>query len=115
VHLRVQAQPTIGELAELLEVTQQAASKSVVELETLGYVRREADPTDSRRRRIVLTDQGRDAVATSRRFRSELERALIDELGERNVDDTRRVLVALLRHLGATDAVAARRVPLPRE
>lgn len=111
----IDAQPTIGQLAELLQVTPQAASKSVVELETLGYVRREPDPIDSRLRRIVLTDQGRDAVATSRRFRAELERALRDDVGETAVETGRRVLVALLRRLDATDAVAARRVPFPAE
>jgi len=111
----VEAQPTVGQLAELLQVTPQAASKSVVELETLGYVRREPDPIDSRLRRIALTDQGHDAVASSRRFRADLERAVRDDVGERAVENSRRVLVALLRHLDALDAVAARRVPFPAE
>ena len=43
----------MGELAEALGVTQQAASKSVLELEKLGYVERQPDLVDSRVRRIA--------------------------------------------------------------
>ena len=41
---------TIGALAERLEVTQQAASKSVADLERRGYVERTPDPDDARAR-----------------------------------------------------------------
>lgn len=59
--------PTVGELAEALGVTQQAASKSISELESLGYVRRVADAGDQRIRRVELTERGRDAVEQARR------------------------------------------------
>src|SRR6187402_1354368 len=48
----------IGELAARLGVSQQAASKSVADLERRGYVRREADPADGRARRAALTERG---------------------------------------------------------
>ena len=53
-HLVPGPQP-IGELAARLGVSQQAASKSVADLERRGYVRREADPADGRARRAALT------------------------------------------------------------
>ncbi|MEZ4239345.1 MAG: MarR family transcriptional regulator [Myxococcota bacterium] len=62
----VERSPTIGELAERLGVTQQAASKAVAELEGLGYVARAADPADSRVRRVSLTARGWDAVERAR-------------------------------------------------
>src|SRR5204863_3802125 len=51
----VEGERTIGELAERLEVTQQAVSKTVAELEGLGYLERLADAADARVRRVRLT------------------------------------------------------------
>src|SRR4051812_49945962 len=47
----VEGSRPVGEIAANLGVTSQAVSKSVRELETLGYVSREADPADARVRR----------------------------------------------------------------
>jgi DNA-binding MarR family transcriptional regulator len=49
---------TVGELAEHLNVTKQAASQMVEELVTRGYVERRPHPDDARARLIVLTAQG---------------------------------------------------------
>lgn len=48
-------------------MTQQAASKSVAELETLGYVERSTDEADARIRRVRLSERGREVVAFTRR------------------------------------------------
>jgi DNA-binding MarR family transcriptional regulator len=49
---------TVGELAEHLGVTKQAASQLVDELVRKGYVERHPHPTDARARLVVLTDRG---------------------------------------------------------
>jgi DNA-binding MarR family transcriptional regulator len=49
---------TVGELAEHLGVTKQAASQLVEELVSKGYVVRRPHPDDARARLIVLTDRG---------------------------------------------------------
>ena len=49
---------TIGELAEYLGFTKQAASQLVDELVRKGYVERRPHPTDARARLVVLTDRG---------------------------------------------------------
>ena len=49
----VEAEQAIAALAAALEVTQQAVSKTVAELEGLGYVRRRPDPRDARVRLVV--------------------------------------------------------------
>ena len=49
---------TVGELAEYLDFTKQAASQMVDELVTKGYVERSPHPTDARARLIVLTAKG---------------------------------------------------------
>jgi DNA-binding MarR family transcriptional regulator len=49
---------TIGELAEHLGVSKQAASQLVEELVRKGYVERRPHPDDARARLVVLTERG---------------------------------------------------------
>ena len=49
---------TVGQLAEHLDVTKQAASQMVEDLVTKGYVERRPHPDDARARLIVLTPKG---------------------------------------------------------
>ncbi|WP_434811129.1 MarR family winged helix-turn-helix transcriptional regulator [Microbacterium sp. bgisy189] len=49
---------TVSELGERIGVDQPRASKLVQHAVEMGLVRREADPDDARRTRIVLTDDG---------------------------------------------------------
>ncbi|MFD0364004.1 MarR family winged helix-turn-helix transcriptional regulator [Nocardia sp. GCM10030253] len=49
---------TVGELAEHLGVTKQAASQLVDELVRKGYAERNAHPGDARARLITLTERG---------------------------------------------------------
>lgn len=104
---------TVGELAELLGVTQQAASKVVVELEGLGYLERRGDGADGRVRRIVLTRRGLAIVEKGRTARASLEARLVDEIGQKVVDDAKMGLLALLDLTGGREAVSKRRVKAP--
>lgn len=104
---------TVGELALLLGVTQQAASKVVVELEGLGYVERRGDETDKRVRRVHLTRRGTAVVERGRAARRALEARLVEEIGPKRVEDARKALVALLRVSGGLEAVSSRRVKPP--
>lgn len=100
----------VGELAELLGVTQQAVSKTASELEGMGYVAREVDANDTRVRRIALTARGRAMVERARAARAKLEAALVEAVGARNVNMTRRTLIGLLELTGGAEAVAQRKV-----
>src|SRR5919201_5857507 len=75
----VEGEQPIAALAQALEVTQQAVSKTVAELEGLGYVQRRPDPRDARVRLVSLTDRGRAAVEAAREERA----AVVGELRER--------------------------------
>lgn len=103
-------EPTVGELAEALGVTQQAVSKVTRELEALGYVARHHDPADRRITRLALTAKGSEAVETGRRLRSGLERALAARVGEDDLAAAHRVLTALLQVVGGEEAVRNRAV-----
>jgi DNA-binding MarR family transcriptional regulator len=100
----------VGELSELLGVTQQAVSKTALELEELGYVTRQADSNDTRVRLIALSPRGRAAIEGARAARAKLEAELIQAVGARGVSAARRALIGLLEITGGKDAVAQRRV-----
>jgi DNA-binding MarR family transcriptional regulator len=105
---------TVGVLAGRLGVTQQAASKSAVDLERRGYVRRAPDPADARARRVALTSRGEAAIEAARRHRAALDAELTERLGPRRVESARRLLIDAVHELGADTAVRARRVRPPR-
>lgn len=54
---------TAAAVARRLAVTKQAAAKTITALEQLGYVQREADPEDKRRKRLRVTPRGREMTA----------------------------------------------------
>lgn len=105
---------TISTLAERLGVTQQAASKSVVDLEKRGYLSREPDPADARARQVVLTARGDAVIAAARRHRAALDSELRQALGDDRVEQARVLLLDTINLLGASPALRARAVRPPR-
>jgi len=91
-------------------VTQQAASKSVVELETLGLVQREGEAGDQRVRRVTLTDAGREVVESGRAARAHLEAKLVEALGDDVIATAKGALAALIDAVGGIDDLRGRRV-----
>jgi DNA-binding MarR family transcriptional regulator len=106
----VEDEQSIAALAAALDVTQQAISKTVAELERLGYVRRRPDPRDARVRLVALTDRGRAMVAATREERAAVEAEMREALGPRRVAAATRVLREALDLHGGTAAVRTRRV-----
>jgi len=72
---------TVGQLAEHLDVTKQAASQMVEELVTKGYVERRPHPDDARARLIVLTPKGWACTRAADEAATELLRPWADALG----------------------------------
>jgi len=98
---------TLTELAEVLDVSKQAAIKVVDEMERRGFLRREPDPQDRRAKLLRLTERGlavrEAALAESGRMEAELR----EVAGEADVDALRRAVLALLeRHEGLERAGA---------
>ena len=104
----------VGELAERLGVTQQAASKTSAELEQLGYLERTSDPADARVRRVGLSARGRAVVEETRRIRADIAAELATALGARRAAALRTAALDALTWAGGLEAVLARRVPEPR-
>jgi DNA-binding MarR family transcriptional regulator len=97
---------TAVELGRRLGVSKQAAGKTIDTLEREGYVARDTDPHDGRRKLVRLTDRGMDCLSRSARIFDELRARWAAELGEERV----RVLEDDLR---AMTAPAVLRVDAP--
>jgi DNA-binding MarR family transcriptional regulator len=109
----VTAPVTISTLANLLGVTQQAASKSVADLQSRGYLSRAPDPTDARAKLVTLTPRGQAVIAAARTHRAALDAELKKSLGAARVESARQLLIDTLHHLNATPALQSRRVRPP--
>jgi DNA-binding MarR family transcriptional regulator len=110
----VGADRTVGDLAARMEVTQQAASKAVADLQKRGWVELTVDPDDRRARLVGLSARGRAAVEAGRVARAELVTELLRECGARDMAAAQRVLSTMITRHGGDVAVRSRRVLPPR-
>ncbi|APR86378.1 Transcriptional regulator, MarR family protein [Minicystis rosea] len=108
----VEGPRTVGEIARLLGITQQAVSKSVRELADTGYVEG-VESEDGRVRRVQLSARGKASVAASRAARRKIEQRLARVCGDEALADARKVLAKALEALGGAEAVRKRRVRPP--
>jgi len=97
---------TVSELAARLEISKQGAAQIVGDMERRGLVVRRPDPADGRARLLELTDVGRTALATARRFHRAFERRLVRELGPEPVAG----LVATLEHVAGEETLRDPRI-----
>lgn len=104
---------TVTELADLLDVSQQAASKSIAELVSLGYVE-DGPQLDRRTRRVTLSERGHACIEAARAVRAKLEAKLAHDHGAAEVRRARALLAAILEELGGARAVKTRKVRAPR-
>ncbi len=81
-----------SELGRRMSVTKQAAAKTIDALLHRGYITRDADPTDARRKRLALTPLGTDLLRQGEEIFNELRARLQRQIG-------RKELVALETHL----------------
>lgn len=99
VLVRLLAEPrTVGELAQIEQVSAPSMSKAVGHLVDQGYVERSADPDDGRLVRLSLTERGRTTVERERAHRDAWMTTRLDGLAEADRDVLRRA-TALLEEL----------------
>ena len=109
----IERERSITELAERMNVTQQAASKLVTQMIRLGIL--EADVAEDRRaRRIRLSERGWESVKLARRTRRTIDAGLVKAIGRDGYETARRALLQGLDRLGGLQAIGARRIPEPR-
>lgn len=91
---------TASELAARLRISKQAAGQMTAELERLGYVRRRTDSADARRRPLVLTARGVDALSRSEAILADLRREWASRAGASSLDEAAATLDRLVELYG---------------
>jgi DNA-binding MarR family transcriptional regulator len=86
----------LTDLARGANMTPQAMGELVDELEELGYVVRQPDPSDRRAKLIVLTERGQECIAAGLATIDGLEQRITEVLGPRGRQQLRRLLEKLL-------------------
>jgi len=81
----------IHEIARLQRVSRQAIHATTLDLEALGYLRREPDPADRRGVVLRLTARGEGLIAASIAALDTLELRFCDLLGRRRLEHLQRV------------------------
>ena len=87
---------TVVDLAALLGVTKQAASKLVGAMDDAGYVRRITAPADARAKNIELAPRGVELLSAVESIYADLESEWATTIGEPAVDRLRRDLSSVL-------------------
>ena len=82
-------------LAKHANITAQAMGELVDHLATHGYVERVPDPSDGRARLVRLTDRGHEVYVLAVRLVTDLEARWAAALGERKMDQLKRLLADL--------------------
>ncbi len=84
------------ELGRRLSVSKQAAAKAILALEERGYVAREDDPVDGRRKRLVLTARGHDMLREGEAIFGSIRQRWEERIGEAALSNMERDLKALV-------------------
>jgi len=109
----IESERTITELAERMQVTQQAASKAVAELVALGAVELSA-AEDKRAKRVRLSARGWRVVLLGRKTRQKIDKRLRTAAGAERYEAARAILRTCLKALGGIERIESRRIRQPR-
>jgi DNA-binding MarR family transcriptional regulator len=102
--LHAEALP-LARLAELLDVSKQAAQQTVDDMQSAGLLERSPDPEDGRRKLVGLTDEGRRVRATALGVSAALEA----EIGGKDAAALRGALIGMIERHGDLEHVRAKR------
>jgi DNA-binding MarR family transcriptional regulator len=109
----VEKERSISELAARMGVTQQASSKMVAELVSLGLLQlKKAE--DRRAKRVRLSPYGWEIVQLSRRARAQLHHRLVRQIGKRKYETAKVIVLECLSKLGDISAIRHRRIHAAR-
>jgi DNA-binding MarR family transcriptional regulator len=89
-----------SELADRAQLSRQAITQLVDELEELGVLERHPDPTDGRAKIVRYTPLALEHFDASRGVIADIERRWGDSLGESRYEDLRKMLSELLSSPG---------------
>ena len=97
-----------SELGRRLAVSKQAAAKTIAALEALGYVSREADPHDARRKRLRVTARGHEMMSVGGGLFDDVRERWAAQIGAHELDRLQARLGELVEHRPFTAGDLAR-------
>src|SRR5437879_4772730 len=103
LHHQPNGQFTMGELAEMLDITPRTVTGLVDNLERDGLVRRVADPADRRSVHAEITDQGRERVNELWREAAGVQATLTHGLKESELIQLRHLCLRLIQAMSAEE------------
>lgn len=86
-----------SELGRRLSVSKQAAAKTIALLEDRGYVGRDSDAQDARRKRLLLTPRGFEVLQTGEKIFNELRTQWAEQIGMERLEMMESVLTERLK------------------
>lgn len=89
----------ITALAAAMQISKQAVSQVVEELEEMKVVRRVPDPADGRAKLVKLTSSGRKSMLSGLALLTALQAELAEVVGDEAMKDLGTTLTALLAHI----------------
>ena len=95
----------LTDLAGRAGIAVQSMGELVDDLEAKGYVERRPDPLDRRAKRIHLTKRGWENAQVAKRATADVERHLVEVLGDRRYRALRRALEDLIAAQAAPERV----------
>jgi DNA-binding MarR family transcriptional regulator len=96
---------TASELGRRLDVSKQAAAKTIAVLVQLGYVERGADPADARRQLVHVTERGHELMTVGGALFDDVRERWAARIGAQELDALQAQLGRLVerRAFGADD------------
>ena len=85
-----------SELGRRMSITKQSAAKTIAVLQERGYVARDPDPGDARRKRLRVTDLGFDVLRQGETIFQELRDQWAQRIGAAEVESIENHLTALI-------------------
>lgn len=98
-------------LGRHLNVSRQAAAKSIAALEELGYLARDSDPEDARRKTLIVTPRGHEMMTIGARTFDELRTRLSDQVGAARLETFESVLKSISAPPQTAEHAPAQRAP----
>ncbi len=81
-----------SQIAQRMQVSRQAISKTLRELQSLGFVRLQDDPARKSQKLVIMTDRGMDLALDARRELGLIEAAIETDIGPQAMACLRRAL-----------------------
>ncbi len=92
----VEGAGSASELGRSLGVTKQSAARTIAVLQERGYVAREPDPGDARRKRLAVTPRGLDVLRTGEQIFDDVRERWRQTLGVEEFDRFESALITLI-------------------